>query len=167
LIISVLIPTGANQYQSGAVDNVHGTTRPDGNTRQHSKGYIVTLAKHGGDRKSKRIKGGILPLDTSQHGTSRQLGRVVLLIISTALPVLLEHHASTLWNLAFVSEKVKSLRRRKDLSSPTCTRARLQRKQKRPALKPASSTLCCALQTSRRREDLTFPLTSSRFPSGG
>jgi hypothetical protein len=30
---------------------------------------------------------------------------------------LLEHLASTLWNLAFVSEKVKSLRRRKVCSS--------------------------------------------------
>jgi predicted DNA-binding protein (UPF0251 family) len=44
---------------------------------------------------------------------------------------------------------------------------RYPRKQKRPALKPASSPLLTGQQTSRRREDLTFPLTSSRFPSGG
>jgi len=29
-------PTGANQYQSGTVDNVNRTSRPDGNTRQHA-----------------------------------------------------------------------------------------------------------------------------------
>jgi hypothetical protein len=44
---------------------------------------------------------------------------------------------------------------------------RYPRKEKRPARKPASSTLCCALQTSRRREDFTFSLTNARFPSGG
>ncbi len=28
LILSVLIPTGANQYQSGTVNNINGSTRP-------------------------------------------------------------------------------------------------------------------------------------------
>jgi len=40
---------------------------------------------------------------------------LVLFLIETALDALLEQLASTLWNLANVSEKVKSSRRREDL----------------------------------------------------
>jgi hypothetical protein len=48
------------------------------------------------------------------------------------------YEPQTLWNLAFVSEKVKSSRRREDLSSPTSTRAGviLESKRGQPESQP-------------------------------
>ncbi len=167
----ILSISSANQYQSGTVSNIHSSARPVGTTRQHSKSNNVTLDSNRGGKKNnvllaKPPEGNtrqralrMLRKDRyewncvhcTQHLPSRWKRplsfmatgiRLVLLILSTALDAPLEQVVNALWKLAFVSEKVKSYRRREDLSSPNLhTRGRDTGKQKRPARKPASSTL--------------------------
>jgi hypothetical protein len=114
--------------RGGKIDNVNLAKPPEGNTRQRAlrmlrKDRYEWNCVHCTQHLPSRWK---RPLSFMATGI-----RLVLLILSTALADQQERLASTLWNLAFVSGKVKSLRRRKDLSSPTYTPARVILESKR------------------------------------
>ncbi len=152
LILSILPPTG--------VYNINTSSRPTGTSRQHIKKNIVLLDSNRGSksnivtlapppkgntrqqalRKLRKDRYGWCCVHCTQHLPSRWKRppsfmvisiRVVLFLIETTPADQQEHPVNALWNLAFVSEKVKSSRRREDLSSPTYTPARVILESKR------------------------------------
>ncbi len=151
----------AEQGATG-VYNINTLSRPTGTTRQHikkdnvlldsnrgGKSNIVTLApppkgntRQQALRKLRKDRYEWNCVHCTQFHSSRWKRppsfmatgtRLVLLIISTALDAPMETLANALWKLAFVSEKVKSLRRRKDLSWSRHARGRDARRLKRLA----------------------------------
>jgi hypothetical protein len=155
----MLLLLQAEQGATG-VYNINTSSRPTGTTRQHIKTDIINLDSNRGG-KSNNVTFAKPPEGNTRQRALRMLRkdryewncvhctrfhssrwkrplsfmatgiRLVLCLIYTALADQQERLASTLWNLAFVSGKVKSLRRRKDLSSPTYTPARVILESKR------------------------------------